>query len=79
MNKINRFKEISSTGLVCDLVWSDPKIEINSFEFNDNRNCSLFYGRKALDKFLKENKLKTIIRAHEVQLEGYKITNFGNE
>lgn len=28
--------------------------------------CSIFFGKKLVNKFLKNNHLKTIIRAHEV-------------
>jgi len=37
------------------------------------RGCSFFYGVKAASEFLDNNELLTIIRAHEAQLEGYKM------
>lgn len=37
------------------------------------RGCSYFYGAKAASDFLDANELLTIIRAHEAQLDGYKM------
>lgn len=37
------------------------------------RGCSFFFGSDAASKFLKKNKLLSVIRAHEAQLEGYKM------
>ena len=77
IEKIDRFQEIPDSGPACDLVWSDP-VENSTgflrgrFQFNDKRNCSVIYGKKEVSIFLRKNNLKCIIRAHEVQLEGYK-------
>lgn len=35
------------------------------------RGCSYFYSRIQTKRFLKENKVKMILRGHEVQIEGY--------
>ena len=39
--------------------------------FNDDRGCSVYFGKELTNKFLLKNKLVTIIRAHEVFQEGY--------
>ncbi len=59
-------------------MWSDPvdneKGELpERYKFNEVRGCSFFYGIKAATDFLENNELLTIIRAHEAQLEGYKM------
>ena len=36
------------------------------------RNCSVIFGKELGQMFLKKNSLLTIIRAHEVQMEGFK-------
>ena len=36
------------------------------------RSCSYFYTTDQAQKFLKHNKLKMIIRGHEIQLKGFK-------
>jgi serine/threonine-protein phosphatase 2B catalytic subunit len=67
--------------MFCDILWSDP-IEsedgkvANKFQFNHNRNCSYIFGVEATSKFLNNNKLMSLIRAHEVQYEGYRMYNW---
>jgi serine/threonine-protein phosphatase 2B catalytic subunit len=59
-------------------LWSDP-VENDKgdlperYRFNEVRGCSYFYGAKAASDFLDANELLTIIRAHEAQLDGYKM------
>lgn len=74
---INRYVEIPKSGVLCDLVWSDPIDEemfaINSdWEINTSRGCSFNFGAKSLIPFLAESNLISVIRAHEVQMEGFK-------
>lgn len=40
---------------------------------NTTRNCSYFFGAKAVNTFLEANQLTCIVRAHEAQAEGYKL------
>lgn len=40
---------------------------------NSSRNCSFYFGAKAVSSFLATNQLSCIIRAHEAQAEGYKL------
>jgi len=83
---INRFCEIPKKTAFWDVVWADPLPEIDSgdmdFESEDKweattfvpnsfRHSSCLYGLKATRKFLKHNKLCTIIRGHQVQQDGY--------
>lgn len=77
----NRFKEIPSSGLMCDLLWSDPLEAYDTFEdendelFVDNhqRGCSYMYTFKAVQKFIKRNNILCVIRAHEAQDAGYRM------
>jgi serine/threonine-protein phosphatase 2B catalytic subunit len=60
------------------MLWSDPVdnddgICENVYRVNDVRGCSYFYGNDAVRKFLDDNSLISVIRAHEAQLEGYKV------
>lgn len=43
------------------------------FGYNDTRQCSYVYGIEAVKQFLKDNKLTAVIRAHEAQVDGYKM------
>jgi len=85
INKMDRFKEPPKSGLFCDLLWADPvendegKCE-HDFKFNEVRGCSYFYGADAATKFLERNNLLTVIRAHEAQIEGFKMHKWsGND
>jgi len=52
---------------------NDEGICEHNFKFNEVRGCSYFYGADAATKFLERNNLLTIIRAHEAQIEGFKM------
>mmetsp|Transcript_103876 Transcript_103876/g.189204 ORF Transcript_103876/g.189204 Transcript_103876/m.189204 type:complete len:542 (-) Transcript_103876:260-1885(-) len=86
INGVNRFQEPPREGLLCDLIWSDPMEEPEGqeksgkkkdrsppFIQNEVRGCSYFYTFDGAAKFLQKNSLLSIIRAHEAQLEGYKM------
>ena len=78
LTKVNRFSEPPRQGLLCDLLWSDPigndtGASNEKYKANEVRGCSYFFSATAANTFLKKNKLLTIIRAHEAQLEGYKM------
>eukprot|EP01015_Nassula_variabilis_P026016 TRINITY_DN514_c0_g1_i8.p1 TRINITY_DN514_c0_g1~~TRINITY_DN514_c0_g1_i8.p1 ORF type:complete len:262 (+),score=36.54 TRINITY_DN514_c0_g1_i8:56-841(+) len=77
-NKIDRVKEPPRQGLFCDLLWSDPVDNDDGscqgvFKSNDVRGCSYFFGLDAINKFLDQNNLLSVIRAHEAQVDGYKM------
>lgn len=82
INIIHRFREPPSNGMFCDILWADPmdneeeekKLgEKVMFVENQLRGCSYVFSYRAADKFLKENNLLSIIRAHEAQDEGYRL------
>lgn len=50
-----------------------------NFQSNNDRGCSVIYGPQAVKKFLDSNNLITIIRAHEVEMEGFKHYNWLNQ
>ena len=77
IDKINRFQEVPLEGIFCDLLWSDPLSDelANSKDYVDNeeRECSYLFGKKPAKKLLDANNLMTIVRGHQVQIEGYKM------
>jgi serine/threonine-protein phosphatase 2B catalytic subunit len=79
--KVERFKEPSLQGLLCDLLWSDPvddtKATKVTFKENEERECSFKFGYSPVKEFLKKNCLLSIVRAHQVQLDGYKMHKWG--
>ena len=77
----NRFNEPPRDGPLCDFLWSDPcdkdtdAIGIDWLP-NKTRGCSFIFGAKAATPFLNKNNYLTIIRGHEAQLEGYKMSKW---
>jgi len=84
---IDRFCEPDNSGALCDFIWADPAEELEdntnsigdimrwqNIEFvdNDKRQTSFIFGYKALKKFLDDNYLSFVVRAHEVVDDGYK-------
>lgn len=45
------------------------------FVHNSIRGCSYFYTKKAIENFLKNNNLISVIRAHQVQREGISLSD----
>jgi serine/threonine-protein phosphatase 2B catalytic subunit len=79
IRKLDRFREPPTSGLMCDLLWSDPIEDFGqergpeNFVHNHVRGCSYFYTYKAVCEFLERNRLLSIIRAHEAQDAGYRM------
>lgn len=48
-----------------EILWSDPLKLDNGVQFNNNRGAGFLFGKDILDKFLNDNNLKGLIRAHE--------------
>jgi len=86
IEEINRFVEPPESGPLCDMLWSDPIEEDTAvgllpeeleewfdidFVPNPTRGCGFVYGYNAVLSFLEHNNLLTLVRAHEVQREGY--------
>lgn len=59
-------------------MWSDPVEAADGrcegqYRYNEVRGCSYFFGYELAKTFLEKNRLLSIFRAHEAQLEGYKM------
>ena len=84
LNSISRFQEPPRSGMYCDILWSDP-VEGDTgkarekFKVNETRGCAYFFNVKAANEFLKRNKLLSIVRAHEAQIDGYKLHKWNGE
>ena len=76
LSKLKRPTDVPETGLLCDILWSDP--ESNQKCWNDNdRGVSYTFNEKVLTKFLDNNNLDLLCRAHQVVEEGYEF--FGDK
>lgn len=81
--QLNRFQEIPTDGSLCDLMWSDPNKNFSDRQtppwlFNHLRNCSFLFNYKSCEHFLLENRLLSIIRAHEVVPNGIQFFDQGS-
>ena len=78
LQSIDRKVEVPNRGGFCDLLWSDPidtevGTSVEKFRHNTVRDCSFFYSVTAANEFLRENRMLCIVRAHEAQIDGYKM------
>ena len=71
--RIQRPIIIPESGPIADLLWSDPSPSTPNGEWGPNQRGTTFtWGINAFTKFLNENKLEMIIRAHQVAFDGFK-------
>ena len=74
MKSIDRFQEIPHEGPMCDYLWSDPDDREVVEEWEQNpRGAGVVFGGKLVDKFLKNNNMDLIVRAHQLIMEGFKL------
>ncbi|QCE07466.1 protein phosphatase 1 [Vigna unguiculata] len=62
--------DVPDTGLLCDLLWSDPSKEVQGWGMND-RGVSYTFGADKVSEFLQKHDLDLICRAHQVVEDGY--------
>ncbi|TVU27680.1 hypothetical protein EJB05_19177 [Eragrostis curvula] len=67
---LNRPTDVPDTGLLCDLLWSDPSNEAQGWAMND-RGVSYTFGPDKVAEFLEKHELDLICRAHQVVEDGY--------
>ncbi|KAJ8557640.1 hypothetical protein K7X08_003265 [Anisodus acutangulus] len=61
---------IPDTGLLCDLLWSDPGKDVKGWGMND-RGVSYTFGPDKVSEFLSKHDLDLVCRAHQVVEDGY--------
>ncbi|KAF8926521.1 putative PPG1-phosphoprotein phosphatase PPG catalytic chain [Dissophora ornata] len=69
---IDRFKEIPHEGPMADLVWSDPDPGREEFAVSP-RGAGYTFGNLVVEKFLHENGMDHILRAHQLCMEGFQV------
>ncbi|CAN6252785.1 unnamed protein product, partial [Urochloa humidicola] len=67
---LNRPTDVPDTGLLCDLLWSDPSNEAQGWAMND-RGVSYTFGPDKVAELLEKHDLDLICRAHQVVEDGY--------
>lgn len=65
IRRIMRPTDVPDTGLLCDLLWSDPDKDVLGWGEND-RGVSFTFGPDVVTKFLQRHDLDLICRAHQV-------------
>jgi len=69
IRKVDRFKEPPETGIMSEILWSDPQPFPGRAP--SKRGVGLSFGPDVTEKFLSNNNLELIVRSHEVKDEGY--------
>eukprot|EP00929_Paragymnodinium_shiwhaense_P071668 TRINITY_DN36418_c0_g1_i1.p1 TRINITY_DN36418_c0_g1~~TRINITY_DN36418_c0_g1_i1.p1 ORF type:complete len:303 (-),score=45.73 TRINITY_DN36418_c0_g1_i1:441-1349(-) len=70
IKRVVRPTDVPDTGLLCDLLWSDPEKEVSGWGEND-RGVSFTFGPDVVQSFLRKHGLDLVCRAHQVVEDGY--------
>ena len=70
LRRIIRPTDVPDTGLLCDLLWSDPDKDVRGWGENE-RGVSFTFGPEIVSAFLKKHDLDLVCRAHQVVEDGY--------
>ncbi len=65
IRRVMRPTDVPDTGLLCDLLWSDPDKDTPGWGEND-RGVSFTFGSEVVAKFLHKHDMDLICRAHQV-------------
>lgn len=69
IEQLNRHREPPESGLMSDLLWSDPQPQLGKSP--SKRGLGFSFGPDITKNFLEHNNLKLIVRSHEVKDNGY--------
>ena len=75
IREIDRYGEPPVQGLMCDLLWADPKMMPGRAP--SKRGVSCMFGPDVTQRFLDDNGLKLLVRSHEVKPDGYEVMHDG--
>ena len=70
INNVMRPTDVPDSGLLCDLLWSDPDPDITGWAEND-RGVSYTFGADMVTRFLEKHDFDLVVRAHQVVEDGY--------
>ncbi|KAL0414082.1 UNVERIFIED_CONTAM: Serine/threonine-protein phosphatase PP1 [Sesamum radiatum] len=70
IRNLQRPTDVPETGLLCDLLWSDPCKDVQGWGLND-RGISYTFGADKVSEFLLTHDLDLICRANQVVEDGY--------
>ncbi|KAH7840164.1 hypothetical protein Vadar_013510 [Vaccinium darrowii] len=69
IRNLQRPTDVPESGLLCDLLWSDPCKDVKGWGMND-RGVSYTFGADRVTDFLQKHDLDLICRAHQVVEDG---------
>ena len=75
IQQANRKVEPGDTGVVCDLLWSDPQPEPGRSA--SKRGTGFMFGPDVCHQWLDANGLELLVRSHEMKEEGYSVDHDG--
>ena len=67
---IQRPTDVPNSGLLCDILWSDPSPDVEKWGENE-RGVSFVFSKEVVQQFLDDNCLDLVCRAHQVVEDGY--------
>ena len=70
IRNIKRPIEVPEKGLLCDLLWSDPNPEVETWDDNE-RGVGACFGEEPVEQFLRNFGFDLICRAHQAVINGY--------
>lgn len=73
IRKSNRVQEVPDSGLICDLLWSDPD-DKDGISISP-RGAGSIFGPNITKTFCHDNKLDLILRAHQLVMDGFSTTH----
>eukprot|EP00468_Gymnochlora_sp_CCMP2014_P007043 CAMPEP_0167745830 /NCGR_PEP_ID=MMETSP0110_2-20121227/3368_1 /TAXON_ID=629695 /ORGANISM="Gymnochlora sp., Strain CCMP2014" /LENGTH=357 /DNA_ID=CAMNT_0007630513 /DNA_START=97 /DNA_END=1167 /DNA_ORIENTATION=- len=71
IRNIKRPVRVPENGLLCDLLWADPKEHQTGYSQNFERQISFCFGPDVVDQFRERFDIDIVCRAHQVAEEGY--------
>lgn len=75
IESLDRFREPPESGLMSDLLWSDPQPQRGRAP--SKRGLGFAFGPDYTSAFLLRNNLELVIRSHEVRDEGFEVEHSG--
>lgn len=75
IKKIDRNRQPPDSGLMCELLWSDPQPQRGRSA--SKRGIGLQFGPDVTENFLEKNNFNLVVRSHEVKMAGYEIDHGG--
>ncbi|KAK6161312.1 hypothetical protein DH2020_004693 [Rehmannia glutinosa] len=78
IRNLQRPTDVPETGLLCDLLWSDPSKDVKGWGMND-RGVSYTFGADKVTEFLQKQDLDLICRAHQTTCHNIFAPNYCGE